>query len=127
MPLRPLSVNLTCPSCSSVNEQNPAVYADGTTGDALNVGQTYCFDANYNNWSFDHAPYGLVWLALSLCGLVWVKFMLSIIDKEPDIVQRERKLRDIISHCGADQDEMAHGLSVSQVCPEATSSPPHVF
>eukprot|EP00750_Incisomonas_marina_P009232 INCI15858.3.p1 GENE.INCI15858.3~~INCI15858.3.p1 ORF type:complete len:1508 (+),score=201.45 INCI15858.3:610-4524(+) len=95
--------------------QNPAVYADGTTGDALNVGQTYCFDANYNNWSFNHAPYGLVWLALSLCGLVWVKFLLSTINKEPDIVQRERTLRDIISHCGADQDEMAHGLSVSQV------------
>ena len=95
--------------------QNPKTYGDGTTGDSLNVGQTYCFDANYNNWGFNHSPYAVAWLALSFVSFIWVQMLLSLMGRTPAIVTQERKMRDMISQSGSENDELSHGLSVAQV------------
>lgn len=94
---------------------NPKFYGDGTTGDDLNVGQTFCFDANYNNWSFNHAPYAVAWLAMSFVSFIWVQTLLSLIPRTPSIVKHETSMRDLISQSGSENEEMTHGLSVAQV------------
>ena len=43
----------------------------------------FCFDANFNNWSFNHWPYATVWLALTIAGAVWVLILLGLIQPEP--------------------------------------------
>lgn len=95
--------------------QNEGFYDDGSTGDSMNVGQQYCWDANYNTWAFDHSPYAVAWLALSLISFIWVQAVLSGISQSPDIVLQEHKMRDLIAQGGSDNDEIAHGLSVAQV------------
>jgi hypothetical protein len=95
--------------------KNQGFNDDADTGDAMNVGQQYCFDANFNTWNFDHSGYAVAWLALSFLSFVWVQFLLSSINKTPSIVLKENKMRDLIAQGGTDNDELSHGLSVAQV------------
>lgn len=81
----------------------------------MNVGQQYCFDANYYTWNFDHYPYAMAWLGLSFASYIWIKIFMGMINKTPTIVEQEQKLRVEVARDGYDIDEITNGLSVEQV------------